>query len=340
MKTMTPETSVEMRGLIIGGQRILDSRKEWGFDRQMFLNSSEADDCIRKLWYAKHRPDLEQEQEWGFAWRGHMAEEYVVRCLAARNDTVTMFTGDDQVSLQDEARKLSATPDGIISFEGGPFEGLEIKSIDPRTNRANLPKPGHITQFKIAMALMNNSGRLAGQSVAKGRLIYIDASNYNDILEFEVEAGDDAFLDKYAKKAAKVFRTQKVEMLDREGKRDGGCKFCPFTDACGVDVAETSKRRAGNRGSHLDSAVVSYMALKDQEDGIKLQKDALKADIVAELEKRGIKGGQVGDVVVTLTTVKGRESLDKKAVAAAGIDLSPFTKVGAPSVRLDVRRAK
>ena len=53
---------------------------------------------------------------------------------------------------------------------------------------------------------------------------------------------------------------------------------------------------------------------------------------------RGTKKVIVGDVEVSISQTKGRVSLNRKAVAAAGINLSPFETVGAPSERLTVQR--
>jgi len=328
---------MNMKALIIGGQRNMDAKKEWGFDRTKYLNSSEADNCIRWLWYDKQGFEGE-EQEWGYAWRGHMAEEYVIRCLEARNDVDLIKAGEEQESLQDTKRRLSATPDGFYRVEVGEIFGLEIKSIDPRTNRSSLPKPEHITQFKIAMALENQTVGEREPKIREGSLLYIDASNYNDILEFTVEAGDDKLLDVYAKKAAKVLRAKSADALDREGKRNGGCTYCPHKKMCGVEMSDVQGRQRVRRGSGLDSAALEYMAIKEAQDVAKLRLDALKEDI-----KDGLQGRPkviVGNVEVTLQMTKGRETLDKKAVAAAGIDLSPFTKVGAPSERLTLKRVQ
>jgi hypothetical protein len=46
----------------------------------------------------------------------------------------------------------------------------------------------------------------------------------------------------------------------------------------------------------------------------------------------------VGNIDVSLTIAKGRASLNRKAVAVAGIDLSPFESIGQPSERLTVKR--
>ena len=326
---------MDMKSLVIGGQRLRDTADRWSFDRAQYLNSSEADDCIRKIWYAKNGTP-EAEQEWGFAWRGRTVETYVIDCLDARNDVTTRFTGASQVSYPDDKRRLSATPDGEISIEGGPWRGLEVKSIDPRTNRSNLPRSKDITQFKIAMALRNQT-HADLDPLVEGDLMYVDASNYNDIVSFVVEAGDDAILDQYGKKATRVFRTKIVDNLDREGKRDGGCKYCPFTEACGVTLDEAKANRSRvRRGSNLDASAQEYMNLKDAADAAKARMDGLKEDIIDGLDGRSKV--IVGNVEVTLQVSKGRETLDKKAVAAAGIDLSPFTKTGASSTRLTLKR--
>ena len=66
-----------MKNLIMQGRSAIEARHDWGFDRTEFLNSSEAGDCIRKIWYGKHTPEAAEEQDWGFARRGSHGEGYV-----------------------------------------------------------------------------------------------------------------------------------------------------------------------------------------------------------------------------------------------------------------------
>lgn len=319
-----------VRDAILRGRDLMEADKDWGFDRSQFLNSSEADACMRMLWYSKNQPELAASQDWGFARRGNNVERYVVESFDKMNDVAVERVGDLQVSLQDDKRRLSATPDGVISFDGGPWEGLEIKSIDPRTNTGRLPKPAHITQLRIAMALLNQE---AGYNLRSGWLLYVDASNHNRMFEFQIDA-DDRILDTYAKRAKKLFGLTKAETIDREGKRTGECKYCPFAETCGVTEARNplpARRPAG-----FDKAAARYVELADMEEQIKAEKDSLKEDLRSGL--RGAGKLIVGDIEVSLSTTKGRTSLDKKAVAAAGINLSPFEKTGAPVERLTVKR--
>lgn len=327
---------MDIKEAIVRGQGLHRDADKWGYDRAKYLNASEADDCVRKLWYSKHGTE-EEPQEWGFAYRGHYVEKYVVDMIAELNDVQLMFGGGDQRSIQDEKRGLSATPDGELIFGDDPAVGLEVKSIDPRVNVGNLPREGHVTQFRIAMALRNNALSGTVPPLTTGLLVYVDASNYNSILSFEIEPADEAMLDKYASKSRKIFRTKDVANLDREGKRTGGCKYCPFRGPCGVTLEDGVRGRSRvRRGSNLDGAAQEYMAIKDAQDDAKARMEALKEDIKGGLEGR--PKVIVGDILVTLQTAKGRETLDKKAVKAAGIDLSPFTKTGAPSERLTLKR--
>jgi CRISPR/Cas system-associated exonuclease Cas4 (RecB family) len=318
-----------MKNLIMQGRSAIEARHDWGFKRTEFLNSSEAGDCIRKIWYGKHTPEAAAEQDWGFARRGSHGESYVTDSLAANNSVRLDMIGDNQRSLQDKKRRLSATPDGVIKIDDGDWEGLEIKTIDPRTNLRNLPKSNHLIQFKIAMALINQE---TDYTVAQGRLLYMDASNFNAIQEFKIGV-DNGILDSYAKKSKRVFSAASPDSLDREGKRNGGCKFCSFTEVCGVSAAPRKRVTGGASGS-----AVRYVAIKDQIDTLKTEQESLKEDLKGELASRGVDRLIAGDIEVSISQAKGRASLNRKAVAAAGIDLSPFETVGAPSERLSVQR--
>jgi hypothetical protein len=179
------------------------------------------------------------------------------------------------------------------------------------------------------MALVNQE---TDYTVKQGRLLYMDASNFNAIQEFKIGV-DDGILDSYAKKAKRVFSAPSADGLDREGKRDGGCKFCSFTEVCGVSAAPRKRVTGGASGS-----AVRYVAIKDQMDTLKAEQDSLKEDLKGELALRGTDKLIAGDIEVSIKQAKGRASLNRKAVAAAGIDLSPYETVGVPSERLTVQR--
>lgn len=205
--------------LILEGAQILDDGEGFGIDRSKYLNASTANSCIRKQWYERNLPEV--EQDWGFARRGKQGELYLVDCLRAAGAMVD-YVGDEQVSIVSEEHRISATPDGYIE-EGDGWHALEFKTIDPRTNKARLPKADHVTQLQIGMELAHLQGADFPKPVC-GHLIYMDASNYNEIVEIQIER-DPGILKRLKARAKAMLDAKKVDKLDREGKRTGECKL-------------------------------------------------------------------------------------------------------------------
>lgn len=324
-----------IRDLILKGSQTLDDAEGFSIDRSKYMNASTATSCIRKQWFERNAEE-QPEQDWGYARRGKQAELYVVDCLEA-SGAETFLTGENQISVVDEDTRISATPDGFARIDGVIY-GLEIKSIDPRTNRRFLPREAHVRQLQIAMAVSASVGTAHADS---GRLIYIDASNYNDILEFEVPRSAE-LLTELAPRAKRMLNAKKVDRLDREGKRTGECtKYggCPFAKMCGVDVAapDTAKVTRSNSGSKLDKAVQDYSMAKADEEAAKARKSDAAETIKAEMRARSAAELPVGNRVVKLTTSAGRVSVDWRKAEKEGINLDAYKKVGASYETLTVK---
>ena len=325
---MTPE---DLKSAILRGADVIDARKTWSVDRSKYLNASEALSCIRKQWFAKHEPSTAAE-DWGFARRGTHGEKYVVEMLRA-SGLELMFAGEDQESVADEDLRISATPDGVLFNASGAHIALEIKTIDPRTNRANLPRREHLVQIQIGMELLRKH---RGLDIESGLIVYMDASNFNQ-LDVYLVARNPHLLDDMALRAGQVLRTRNVDRLDREGRATGACKTCPYADRCGVDLTEVKAFTRSNRGSQLDAIVQRYVEIKETQDELSEEKDKIAEEIKEELRKRNTSSTVCGDVEIELASVAGRSSLDQKAMEKAGIDLAPFKKIGLPSERLTVK---
>jgi len=322
-----------IKDLVLHGAQALDDDEGFGIDRSKYMNASTADSCIRKQWFERNLPPV--EQDWGFARRGKQGELYLVDCLLASGAELA-YCGDDQVSIISEEHRISATPDGYMSTDKG-WIGMEFKTIDPRTNRNYLPRQDHVTQLQIGMELAHLQDDEFPQPVS-GKLIYMDASNYNDILEFDVPRDRD-ILDRLAPRAKKMLNAKSADRLDREGKRDGQCKKyggCPFAAQCGIELEGEATVSRGNRGSGLDAAVQAYVLAKADEQEASRRKTTAAEDIKTELKARNARDLIVGNHKVELTSVAGRRSYDWKEMEKAGIDLSPFMSTGKPSERLTV----
>lgn len=341
-KKSAPE--FDAQASVMRGMDVVEARD--GLDhveRAKWLNASEAGTCIRKQWYAAHQPETADRDERGYARRGHAGEVYMVNALRAANVPL-LFAGEDQVNLQDPSSRSSGTPDGVLDWDKA-WEPLDLKTKDPRFNMSNLPKTHHVVQMKINMELIRKHLLPDGVALKGGWLIYMDASNFDDITQFWIEA-EPGFLEAYAeKRARKKLRTKNVDRLDREGKTAGGkeCRNeCDFRIVCGVTEVEASPRRRGNRGSKFEGIVMDYADADTKEKAGKDRKTELKEMILAELKRKKTDEIVVGDFTVSVTR-RASSSFDKKGAFAAaekkGLDLSAFNKPGAGSVSLSVKRA-
>tara|TARA_Y100000389_G_scaffold180223_1_gene194884 strand:+ start:1650 stop:2651 length:1002 start_codon:yes stop_codon:yes gene_type:complete len=315
------------------GRTAIENLHVWDVDRSQYMNASEADSCIRRQWYEKH--DTEKGPvDWGYARRGSHGEKYLVESLRASNMPLEL-AGDEQKSFADRETMISATPDGVALLDDGRYQ-FEFKTVDPRVNRSKLPRSGHVTQLRLGMALLNKL-YYRKEPIKAGILIYMDASNFNDITQ-HIITPEPGILERYAQRAKTILKVRAADTLDREGKATGECKLCPFKQTCGVDFApRPTQQSRGNRGSALDEFVKNYNSAKEAEDLAKSTKAAAGEAIKQELINRSTTELVVGPYHIVVKTIKGRRSLNRKLIEQAGIDLSPFETEGAPSERLEVK---
>lgn len=216
-------------------------------DRSTMVTSSEASNCPRRIWYAKQRKSRPLGT-WGFAERGHSVEAWVVQRLRwATTDWKISYIGDDQRSFVDAASKLSGTPDGLLTKEqGGVVYGvtLEIKSIDPRLNKANLPKAGHVPQTHQNTYLL---GLAFPDVIMLGSvLVYVDASNFESVDEFLIDY-EPTVVEEHKVLSKQVFGATEVTDLPALGMYREECKLCDDRLKCNRDI--TAERKANAAAS-------------------------------------------------------------------------------------------
>jgi hypothetical protein len=340
----------DLSGAILRGADAIDARSD--FDpahRASFLNASEAMSCIRKQWYDKHADPAEKDgpEDWGYARRGKHAERYIVECLQAANAPM-LFVGEDQVQIADDERRISCTPDGLVhaSFFDDGSEGwiaCEFKSIDPRTNRSNLPRDPHVRQVQIAAAMFNEFAaefpELKGEPVVGCRLLYIDASNFNAFVERKVPLKP-SILDQLKSRANRILDGTSAARLPREGQQtpfQAECKQrCKWTRKCGVEGAGTStgqgREGAGDMARQVE-VLVEEKALVAQH---KAAQDQAAEQIKAILKRDGLTHAQVGEHVVRLSTRAGSVSYATVVKEhLPDLDLEPYR--GQPTEVLTVK---
>ena len=245
-----------------------------------------------------------------------------------------LHAGKDQITLRDDL--ISGTPDGVLKTPTGEYVGLEIKSIDPRSNLTK-PKAAHLQQVNVQMGLWRATNKY---EIDRTYLLYVNASDYEDIRVFEVEY-DAALYQRQKERAKEIFETAPA-LLPAEGAYDGECRYCAFTQACGEAVLVTMPQKKNPELSDDQLDVLKALAteLKQQETRLADTK-ALIGELKERLKvflREADARSYTGDwFEISYARVKGRETLDKKALEEAGIELSPFMKKSDDSDRLTIK---
>lgn len=326
-------------------------------DRKQHLSASEASKCVRSLFMEKAAPEdyeTDERSSWGFAERGNSAEAWLVTVLRQFfHASELQYAGDDQVSFV--WGRLSGTPDGLIVLDHEAVL-LEVKSIDPRARLHGKPRSAHEAQVKQNMGIL----KALGIKVDYALVVYLNANNYEEMQQFVVKP-DPSLVRAHVAKADKLFSlvekaTPKnwltlAASLPAEGLTNGSadCDYCPFVSECsqmqktkGTTPAPSDPTAPGDFPQFLPKTIMRtlhrFADLKAERDGLAAQLDDLTNEIKTYMDSGNHQTLETPKVKAVLQQVAGRKTLDKKAVEAAGIDLSPYEKVGKPSLRLLVER--
>jgi CRISPR/Cas system-associated exonuclease Cas4 (RecB family) len=316
-------------------------------DRTAFLTASENLSCLRKVKFDK----LEGRglESWGYAERGHAVEAWVVDRLeeALQPGEAMKFYGFMQRSFVDDQRRLSGTPDGVLTITKGRRTTtllLEFKSVDPRTNleAMDAPKPQHAAQVQQNMHLLRHNDI----TVSKAIILYIDASNFERMRQFEV-AFDRAQAERFALRAASLFATESPAELLPEGLTNGGCTYCTHTEACSrIQIAKKEQAPKQPKPAALPDfaprgitdTIRAYAAANEAKKEYETKVKDLGEKIKEHAQQSGETALRTANHVALITEVAGRKTLDVAAYAAAtGVPAEDYYKTGKPSLRLEVK---
>ncbi len=303
------------------------------FDRSEFLTASESWNCARQIWFSKHLDYDPKSSGWGFFERGHNVEAWVVD-LVKEAGYELMYSGKDQVTLV--LGNLSATPDGLLN-DGVEQIIIEIKSIDPRSKQ-ELPKHEHVMQVQLQMVLFNHLDEFDA-SPERAWIMYVDASDYSKIQVFEVKY-DASMFDKLSNRADMILGANTAMSVPAEGKVDGSCKFCAFTDECGEAIIESlptgDKELDGEDLAAMNSMLIyrqgAYIAEKKAATHRKEAEEKIKAFMTDMGRAKIVCDGYS----VSYTEVAGRKTLDKKRLEEEFGDLDEYYNTGKPTTRLSI----
>lgn len=310
-------------------------------DRNAVLTASENLRCLRELKFAKS--ESRQGDKWGMAQRGHAVEAWVVEQITASLGLgeKVLLEGENQRSFLCDEAGLSGTPDGVF-FKDGIYTLLEFKSADPRTNLEAMtaPKPQHLAQVQQNMWLLN----LHGLDVDQAVVLYVDASDFQRMRQFDVVYDGGATARRSEIRAGLLFDAENPAELPAEGLTNNGCTYCQFKEECSaIQVAAGEKRKElkpempafAPRG--ITESVREYGSIKEQIKLLEARADTLAATIKEYAVAENRMEFETAAYGVKVTEVAGRKTLDVKAYeAATGVKSDDFYKVGKPSIRLEV----
>ena len=336
---------MDIKAAILRGADVVDARKKFDpEERAKYLNASEALTCIRKQWYSRNGAEADGPQNWGFARRGSHAEDYIVDRLRAANVPMC-FTGEDQIGLRDDERGLSCTPDGLVwdMDNDDGWIAVEFKSFDPRSNNSKFPKIEHVMQLQIGMAMLDEASddlhEMNGKPIKAGKVVYINASDFNDVLEFPVRRAD-AAVDRLQRRSRRLRECTDPSALPREGVETpfkAECKQrCNFNTVCGVAGAGTSTGQGRKDAGDITAQVSAYAEAKTRLSTAKAEQDKAGEQIKALLKKQSLASLEVDGQQVTLSSRAGSVSYAKVVKAhCPDVDLEPYR--GAPSEVLTIK---
>lgn len=344
---------------------VASNQKEWAHDRSKTVGASEIFACIRRAYYARHGApiDADYEDRWGAKVRGDIIENHLfvpgMQSTANAMGARLLFSGEDQQTLFAPDAPLSTTPDGLIDCvdvdalakygvpdltagvplpEGAhPYAGhcfiVECKSKDPRVNLHGVEKAIHSGQVNTQIGAIREC---TDWKPNFGILIYFDAS-FPDDLEIYVIQFDPAKYDVAKQRAATVYATNDPSTLMREGTFDDSCETCPYQGACASTIVSSfppgPKAKKGDVSSpelaeRLEPLARAQQDAKFREKTAKREAAEASEAIRLLLREHGMPWGRGDGWSVSNSLQDGRESLDKAAMEADGIDLSKYTKRG------------
>lgn len=359
-------------------EHVAGSQKVWSHDRALTVGASECFGCIRSTFFKKRgkelgfAPDPFYEESWGAMRRGDLIENYhivpAVRAGLRRRGMDLIMEGDDQETIVDG--RSSATLDGLIipvdpslngkipkdflAYYGIPEVNvdsivLEMKSMDPRPfERLTKEKSVHHGQTQMQLGLVRETTHYRPEHAI---VLYFNASWLDDMRVFVVHRDEDTYAFGRARNE-KVYAEDNPATYPAEGKLDGSCAYCKFTQACAKVNKERvpEKRKALNAKEiaeqdedmleQMDELVLERNAVKEEEKEIAKRIEDLNEDIRQLLinndQSRAVGKGWK----VFYSYQGGAKRLSATKLQEAGLNPDDFKEEGAGFEKLTVTTSK
>lgn len=262
-------------------------------DRSKYVGSSDIGQCPRKCYLGKTQPaEHTLEQELVFL-RGHIAEGFVRAALEGNN---TPF--QEQVEVEGLGF-IKTHIDFLMHGRDGVDRIIECKSTSSIPDQ---PYSSWIYQVQLQMGLLRDSGGLIDRAI-----IAVFNVNTGEHTSFDIAYSEELY--KMAIAKAQNLWNSMLNSTEPEGEVGNLCSFCPYKGSC----------KALNKGADMlpldleQDALELFKAQATAKEAGK-KEAALKAKLIDFMSATGTKKVQVEDKTISYSEMKGRVSVNAKAL--------------------------
>jgi hypothetical protein len=182
-------------------------------------------------------------------------------------------------------------------------------------------------------------------------VIYVNASWYDDIRAFLVDFSQTEYMIG-RERNEKVFEVDDPALFAPEGKLDGDCKYCKYTDSCSlVSTGRVPEKRDALKAKELDGQdkdmlermdvlVQNQAALKAVEKQTKRELEEANEAIRQELINAGTSRAVGEDWKVFYSAQAGAKRLSTALMIETGLDPDDYKEQGNGFEKLTVTTSK
>lgn len=321
-------------------------KEKW--DRSGYIGASEISGCPLKIYYEKTEDSGFRGN--GKTERGHAIESAIISLLKGGGMDIRFYDNghtNRQKEIEHPDAPVKVHPDGFIYEtierphskridqmvrESFPVAILEVKSVG--TDRfKSLSEPDHSwiiqTRFNAYMAM-----------VPKGLLVAVDASDFENIKEWEFNAMSEAEAQPYLQKAAKIMTAIEIGVEPIAEPTASNCRWCNWSARCQNKWIPTEEAKVNEvEVPEIEEAIQKLKRAKDLQDEAKTLESESKPIIMQAAETHNAARVKCGNFVAVLEPRKGSVTIDTKRLLAdhPEIDKSPYEKQGAATVALKLK---
>jgi len=313
--------------------RAILNKEKW--DRSKFVGASEIADCPLKIYFNKIGKSEFKGN--GKTERGRAVEIALISLL--KKGGLDIRYHDGHVNHQKEIKHpdfpVMVHPDGIIYQYNKPYAVLEVKSVGSEYFRKiKEPLNSWVVQTRF-------NAYMAG--LKKAVLVAVNASDLEDIKEWEFDAMDETEALALLEKAKKIMTAVEMGIEPFAQPREDRCKWCEFKNECSnVWMPSEEAKEKEVETDEVKESLEKLKKAKELKDEAKELETQAKAQILNTAKKYEAAKLRSGNLLAIVETRKARVTIDTKKLFAQHleIDKSKYEKVGKPVVAIKLKEAK